>query len=56
MTNVNTPIKTNEDAQSGKQKGIEKQDKKPVDVATLEKSEATSDKNSGPVAVGEASS
>lgn len=55
-----TPIKTNDDAGSGQKKGIEKQNnKKPVDVATLEKSSATSGndpKSSGPVATGEASS
>jgi hypothetical protein len=54
-----TITKTNDDAQSGRQKGIDKKkDKEPVDVATLEKSNATSgtDPNDpGPVAAGEAS-
>jgi hypothetical protein len=60
MSNQNTPVKTNDDAQSGTQKGIEKQNKKKlVDVATLEKSDATSvtdSQSENPVAVGEASS
>jgi len=48
--------RTNDDAQSGKQKNLNKQQKKRVDVATLEKSTATSNpKNPGPIAVGEAS-
>lgn len=58
MTNLNKPTKTNDDAQSGSRKNIDKQKKEPVDVATLEKSNATSATNpekSGPVAVGEAS-
>jgi hypothetical protein len=53
-----TPIKTNDDAQSGVQKGIEKQnEKKPVDVASLEKSNATSttdSDSSDPVAASQA--
>ena len=59
MTRSNTPAKTNADVQNCEQKGISKKNKKPVDVATLEKSSATSGndpQSPGPVAAGEASS
>ena len=52
------PVNTDDAAQSGEKKGAVKAPKKTVDVATLEKSTATSSTNpdsDGPVAAGQAS-
>lgn len=59
MTNTYSPNKINADTRTGQRKPIDGQSKKPVDVATLEKSSASSAINPqspGPAAAGEASS
>jgi len=57
MTNANKLAQTNEKVKSNQPDAAEKQ-KQPVDVATLEKSKATSEidtESSAPIAAGEAS-